>query len=247
VGKYAIHVEEFEKLVLRYLDPVTTLAGLYVIDEIGKMELLSGRFKIRIIELLDQPTNLLATIAKTGNGFIDQIKRRSDVEIIEVTRNNRDELRILEEKNLIVRKMPGVTRKTEAWNSRGPIGRIAAEDWIYPTGMVWCPMKMSGIAIMKCAELQRDFGCASLRQLRIITTTKPENVPFFWPWLRRGRECPERASEKEVRELRLALSPLRSVAKSRKNPQAYRCPACGGRKAFGARQCRRCWRVSARK
>jgi nucleoside-triphosphatase len=92
VGKYSIHVEEFEKLVLRCLDPSTNPADLYVIDEIGKMELLSRQFKIRIIELLAQPTNLLATITKKGNGFIDQIKRRSDVEIIEITRKNRDEL-----------------------------------------------------------------------------------------------------------------------------------------------------------
>lgn len=92
VGKYSIHVEEFEKLVLRYLDPVLTAANVYVMDEIGKMELLSCQFRIKIIELLAQPTNLLATITKKGNGFIDQIKRRSDLEIIEVTRKNRDEL-----------------------------------------------------------------------------------------------------------------------------------------------------------
>jgi nucleoside-triphosphatase len=92
VGKYSIHVEEFEKLVLRYLDPVTGPADLYVIDEIGKMELLSGQFRIRITELLATPTNLLATITKKGNGFVDQIKHRRDVEIIEVTRKNRDQL-----------------------------------------------------------------------------------------------------------------------------------------------------------
>ena len=77
---------------MRYLDPVTTLVDLYVIDEIGKMELLSSQFRIRIIELLAQPTNLLATISKKGNGLIEQIKRRSDLEIIEVTRKNRDQL-----------------------------------------------------------------------------------------------------------------------------------------------------------
>jgi nucleoside-triphosphatase len=92
IGKYSVHVAEFEKLVLRYLDPATTSADLYVIDEIGNMELLSHQFRIRIIELLAQPTNLLATITKRGNGFIDQTKRRSDIEIIEVTRKNRDEL-----------------------------------------------------------------------------------------------------------------------------------------------------------
>ncbi|HXV80173.1 MAG TPA: NTPase [Candidatus Binatia bacterium] len=92
VGKYSIHVREFEQLVLRYLDPVTNPADLYVIDEIGKMELLSSQFRTWIIEFLGQPTNLLATIAKKGNGLIDQIKRRKDVEIVEVTRKNRDEL-----------------------------------------------------------------------------------------------------------------------------------------------------------
>ena len=143
--------------------------------------------------------------------------------------------------------MAGVIRKTQLWKSRGSVDRIAAEEWSYPTGMVWCPMKMSGMALMKCAELQKQFGCGSLRQFKIITTTKPGNVPFFWPWLRRDRECPARASEKEVRELRLALSPLKSAEKSRKNPRAYRCPACGSRKAFGARQCRLCWRLAARK
>jgi nucleoside-triphosphatase len=56
------------------------------------MELLSGQFRTRIIELLAQPTNLLATVSKKGNGLLEQIKRRSDLEIIEVTRKNRDQL-----------------------------------------------------------------------------------------------------------------------------------------------------------
>jgi hypothetical protein len=113
--------------------------------------------------------------------------------------------------------------------------------------MVWCPMKMSGMAIMKCAELQKELGCGSLAQLRTIAAAKPQIVSSLWPWLRRGRACPERASDEEVRELRVALSPLRSVEKSRKNPRAYRCAACGGRKAFGARRCRSCWRVSVKR
>jgi nucleoside-triphosphatase len=92
IGRYSVHVEEFEKLVLPYLDPVMTPADLNVIDEIGKMELLSPNFRNKIIDLLAQPTNLLATIAKKGKGFIEQIKGRNDIELIEVTRINRDQL-----------------------------------------------------------------------------------------------------------------------------------------------------------
>ena len=92
VGKYSIHVDEFEKLALRSLDLVKTPADLYIIDEIGKMELLSLAFKTAILDLLAQPTNILATITRRGSAFVDQIKRRSDVDVIEVTRKNRDEL-----------------------------------------------------------------------------------------------------------------------------------------------------------
>ena len=92
VGRYSIHIEEFEALVLPNLDPDTSPADLYVIDEIGKMELLSAKFRRRIIDLLAGPTHLLATIAKRGKGFIEQIKARNDIELIEVTRKSRDDL-----------------------------------------------------------------------------------------------------------------------------------------------------------
>jgi ribosomal protein L40E len=143
--------------------------------------------------------------------------------------------------------MSGITKKAELRKSWGSADRFAVDEWSYPTGMVWCPMKMSGMAVMKCAQLQKQLGCGSLRQFTIMKAAKPANVSFFWPWLRHGRECPERANEKEVRELRLALSPLRLVEKGRKNFRAAHCPACGGGKSFGARQCRRCWYRSVRK
>jgi nucleoside-triphosphatase len=92
VGRYSVHVEEFEVLVLPLLDPAITPADLYVIDEIGKMELFSPKFRSRIIDLLAEPAHLLATITKRGKGFVEQIKSRNDVELIEVTRQNRDAL-----------------------------------------------------------------------------------------------------------------------------------------------------------
>ena len=69
--------------------------------------------------------------------------------------------------------MAGVIRKAQVWKRLGAVERIAREEWSYPTGMVWCPMKMSGMALMKCAEMQKEFGCGSLRQLRTITASAP--------------------------------------------------------------------------
>lgn len=132
--------------------------------------------------------------------------------------------------------------RSAGFNNRPNDSRIALDDWGYPSGMVWCPMKMSGMALMKCAEMQKQLGCGTLRQFKMTSVSKPNNVPFFWPWLRRSRECAHRADDKQVRELRLELSPLKLIDKNGKNLR--RCPACGGRKTFGSRRCRSCWRNS---
>jgi hypothetical protein len=124
---------------------------------------------------------------------------------------------------------------------------LATDIFEYPTGMVWCPMKMSGMAILRCARLQKELGCGTRRELQTLKATQPERVRLFWPWLRRGGECPQRATEKQIRELLLTLTPLKLVQHSRKNPRTYQCPMCGGRKVFGARHCRRCWLNSVRR
>jgi len=79
---------------------------------------------------------------------------------------------------------------------RKAISSVPSETFAYPTGMVWCPMKMSGMAIMRCARLQKDLGCGTRRALQTLRATNPERAVLFWPWLRRQGECPERATEK---------------------------------------------------
>ncbi len=91
VGKYGVDIEGFERFLdmIRWREPRT---GLIVIDEIGRMECFSERFRSLVLEILDSGTPLLATIARTGGGLIAEIKRRRDVEILELTMSNRDRL-----------------------------------------------------------------------------------------------------------------------------------------------------------
>lgn|ERR1043166_3890181 len=124
---------------------------------------------------------------------------------------------------------------------RKAIAPAAPQIFEYPTGMVWCPMKKSGMAIMRCARLQRELGCGTRRDLQTLKATKPDSYTFFWPWLKHRGECRERATEKQIREILLTLTPLKLVERSRKNPRTYQCPTCGGQKTFGARRCRLCW------
>jgi nucleoside-triphosphatase len=90
VGRYGVDVKGFEGLVLPLLE--RGRAGLYVIDEIGKMECLSQAFCASVKRLLDSMTPVLGTVALKGGGFIAEVKARSDVAFFEVTVKNRDPL-----------------------------------------------------------------------------------------------------------------------------------------------------------
>jgi nucleoside-triphosphatase len=65
---------------------------LFVVDEIGKMECYSRRFVDLVQELLGRRSPVLASVAMTGSGLIQEVKQRRDAEVIKVVAGNRDEL-----------------------------------------------------------------------------------------------------------------------------------------------------------
>ncbi len=91
VGRYKVDVQTFERVIheeLRLQAGVST----YVVDEIGKMECLSSLFCQRVIDILDSDAHLIATIAAKGTEFVERIKKRSDVDLFRLTRQNRDSM-----------------------------------------------------------------------------------------------------------------------------------------------------------
>jgi nucleoside-triphosphatase len=86
-----VDVAGFERL-LAELDLRHAQSRLIIIDEIGKMECLSRRFMTDMAALLDSPKLLIATVALKGEGFIQEVKDRSDCRLVMVTRENRDRL-----------------------------------------------------------------------------------------------------------------------------------------------------------
>jgi len=91
VGKYGVDVAGFESFIERisFFDETT---GMIVIDEIGKMECFSAKFTKLVRALLDLEKLFIATIALKGEGLIAEVKRRPDVELFEITRDNRNYL-----------------------------------------------------------------------------------------------------------------------------------------------------------
>jgi nucleoside-triphosphatase len=90
VGKYGVDLEAFERLALPALEPPA--GGVTVVDELGKMELASARFRDAVTALLDTDAPLVATVHAFRHPFTDELKRRPGVELVRLTRANRDDL-----------------------------------------------------------------------------------------------------------------------------------------------------------
>jgi len=90
VGKYAVNIENFEKYAL---PEIKENCDIRLIDEIGKMECFSDKFIQAMRELLEKEKELVvSTISQKGEGFISEAKNNPDVDLIEITRDNRDEM-----------------------------------------------------------------------------------------------------------------------------------------------------------
>jgi nucleoside-triphosphatase len=91
VGRYRVRPEALDEVAVPSLaaHPGTRLI---VVDEVGKMEVLSPKFCDAVRAALDARVSVLATIARSGGGFIAEIRSRDDVAIVEVTSANRDAL-----------------------------------------------------------------------------------------------------------------------------------------------------------
>jgi nucleoside-triphosphatase len=91
VGRYTVHVREFEAVALPQLEPRPAIR-LLVLDEIGKMECLSPAFVEAVRSALQGRVPLIGTVALAGGGLIAEAKRAAGVEVIAISRENRDRL-----------------------------------------------------------------------------------------------------------------------------------------------------------
>ncbi len=88
VGRYGVDVRAIDDLAAATLVDDGRPA-LYLVDEIGKMECLSGPFVVAVRSLLDRGALLVATLAKRGSGLIAEVRARPGVELWELTLSNR--------------------------------------------------------------------------------------------------------------------------------------------------------------
>jgi nucleoside-triphosphatase len=92
VGKYGVSINDLERLAVPAIRPSGNPDSIIIIDEIGKMECYSKPFVEALYCALDSDNQVLGVIKKKGGALVKEIKLREDVELIEVTLENRDEL-----------------------------------------------------------------------------------------------------------------------------------------------------------
>lgn len=102
VGKFKVDIKGFEDFLLSIMQKEKK-TGLYIIDEICKIECESKKFSKLIIELLNSDKPLIATIPEKGTPLINEIKKRDDVRVFELTAGNHD--LILKELTMVVRDL----------------------------------------------------------------------------------------------------------------------------------------------
>ena len=88
VGKYGVDVESLEKVGVAALRRAAESCGLVVIDEIGKMELFSAKFRETVLEIIGRGKRVLGTIMLQPHPWADVIKQDPRVNLVTLTRNN---------------------------------------------------------------------------------------------------------------------------------------------------------------
>lgn len=88
VSKYSVSVENLEDVGVKEIEQAISGKFLIVIDEIGKMELFSERFKKAVIAAFESENRVLASILLRPHPFCDKLKKRDDTEVFLLTREN---------------------------------------------------------------------------------------------------------------------------------------------------------------
>lgn len=92
VSKYGVDIEALECVGVPALYKAAQQCDLIIVDEIGKMELFSVKFREAISQIVGSRKRVLGTIMFNPNPWADAIKSQPQVNLIIVTRGNNQQV-----------------------------------------------------------------------------------------------------------------------------------------------------------
>jgi nucleoside-triphosphatase len=92
VSSYGVNLKDLDEIAVVALLQAMTRGQYVVVDEIGKMELFSERFREVVLAAIEGHSMVVGTIMKARDPWVDDLKALPQVTILEVTEANRDHL-----------------------------------------------------------------------------------------------------------------------------------------------------------
>jgi nucleoside-triphosphatase len=89
IGRYIVNVSDIDRVIIPVLRHARETEKTIVIDEIASMELTSPGFAPEVRKCLDT-RRVLGTLQQRGGNFVQEVRARSDVSIMELRTDNRD-------------------------------------------------------------------------------------------------------------------------------------------------------------
>jgi nucleoside-triphosphatase len=90
VSKYGVDVASLDRVAVPAMRQAIRECDIVVVDEIGRMELLSPAFREVLLEALNSDRRLLGTVMLQPHPLTDQVKKDPRVEVLLVSKANRD-------------------------------------------------------------------------------------------------------------------------------------------------------------
>jgi len=91
LGRYFVNIKDINEIAVPALVSARKSNKLIIIDEIAKMELFSKEFAREVRLCLDNQ-RVIATIQQRRDKFLDEVRARRDVRLLELTVSNRNEM-----------------------------------------------------------------------------------------------------------------------------------------------------------
>lgn len=91
VGRYKVNLDALENIGVCAIEEAIDNSDVIIIDEVGRMEVESEKFVDIVKKVLEEDKPLILTLhKKSRNPLLQDIRRRDDVRILEVTPINRN-------------------------------------------------------------------------------------------------------------------------------------------------------------
>jgi nucleoside-triphosphatase len=91
VGRYVVNVPDIDRIIVPVLKRAREVGKIIIIDEIASMELTSPSFAPEVGRCLDTG-RVLGTLQQRGGNFVQEVRDRTDVKVLELTVSNRDSM-----------------------------------------------------------------------------------------------------------------------------------------------------------